>query len=275
MLQERIKDPEFRRAVHLMDLGDVNELREHLQAHPDLVLRRVNFDGRGYFSNPSLLEFAAENPIRHGTLPRNIEEVARVIVEAGGKADQPSLDSTLGLVSSGCVPRECGVQVPLIHLLCDYGADPDKAMLPALTHGEFQAVDALLARGATITLPVAAATGRLEDARRLLTSSSPEARHVALAFAAQNGHIESALLLLDAGEDPSRYNPSGCHAHSTPLHQAVVYGHLAVVRLLVERGASLDVKDLIYEGTPLGWAIYAKHAKIEEYLRSVAAPRGS
>ena len=45
-------------------------------------------------------------------------------------------------------------------------------------------------------------------------------------------------MLLNAGEDPSRYNPVGCHAHSTPLHQAALAGHIGVVRLLVQRGAS-------------------------------------
>jgi hypothetical protein len=44
---------------------------------------------------------------------------------------------TLALVSSGRVARECGAQVPLIDLLCSYGADPDYAMPPALPHGEF------------------------------------------------------------------------------------------------------------------------------------------
>ena len=78
-------------------------------------------------------------------------------------------------------------------------------------------------------------------------------------------------LLLDAGEDPDRYNPKGNHAHSTPLHQAVLAGHANVVRLLVERGAKLDIKDTIYEGTPLGWAIYGGRTEIAEYLRARGA----
>lgn len=41
-----------------------------------------------------------------------------------------------------------------------------------------------------------------------------------------------------------------------------------VVRLLVERGARLDIKDTIYEGTPLGWAVYGERAEIAEYLRA-------
>src|SRR5207245_433758 len=102
----------------------------------------------------------------------------------------------------------------------------------------------------------AAGLGRLDDTRRWLATASGEDRHRALALAAQHGHVAIVGLLLDAGEDPNRYNPKGNHGHSTPLHQAVWSAHDAVVRLLVERGARLDIEDTIYEGTPLGWAIY-------------------
>jgi hypothetical protein len=226
----------------------------------------VVFEGGNYFRNPSLLEFAAENPIRHGTLPANIVEVAKVIIEAGARTDLFMLNETLGLVCSGRVPRECGVQVSLIDLLCDSGADPDSAMLPALGHGEFEAMNELISRGATIDLPAAAATGRTEDAGRLLAASSDEGRHRALALAAQFGYSEIVGLLLDAGEDPNRYNPVGTHSHSTPLHQAALAGHMDIVRLLVERGARLDLKDTLFQGTPAGWAKYAGKSEVEEYL---------
>jgi peptide-methionine (S)-S-oxide reductase len=52
------------------------------------------------------------------------------------------------------------------------------------------------------------------------------------------------------------------------LHQAVLAGHEAVVRLLVERGARLDIEDTIYHWTPLGWARYAGKTEIENYLRA-------
>lgn len=45
----------------------------------------------------------------------------------------------------------------------------------------------------------------------------------------------------------------------------------AVVRLLVERGARIDIRDTVYEGTPLGWAMHAGRAEIADYLRSQAA----
>jgi ankyrin repeat protein len=40
------------------------------------------------------------------------------------------------------------------------------------------------------------------------------------------------------------------------------------VRLLVERGARLDIKDTIYEATPLGWATYGGRNEIAEFLRA-------
>ena len=74
----------------------------------------------------------------------------------------------------------------------------------------------------------------LRAARRNLLLQPGDGRHRALALAAQFGHTDTVRMLLDAGEEPSRYNPIGCHAHSTPLHQAALAGHIEVVRLLVE-----------------------------------------
>ena len=154
----------------------------------------------------------------------------------------------------------------MVNLLCDRGADADRAAESAAVLCELQAVDALLGRGARITLPLAAALGHTEDARRLLPNADPEKRHLALAIASQYGYLEIVRELLDAGEDPNRFNPVGGHSHSTPLHQAAGNGHLDVVQLLVERGAKLDVKDILFDGTPAGWANYAGKKEVEAYL---------
>lgn len=261
---ERIEDAVFRRSVDFIDAGDAEGLRAHLKQHPDLVRRRVVFEGANYFRNPTLLEFVAENPIRRGRLPANIVEVTRTILDAGAQ----ETDETLTLVCSGRVPRECGAQVPLIELLCDYGADASVGLRAALAHGETECVDALLGQGARIDLPSAAALGRAEETRSLLACASGKDRHRAFALAAQYGRAEIVRMLLDAGEDPDRYNPIGNHAHSTPLHQAAWAGHIDVVRLLVEHGARLDIEDLIWQATPTGWAAHAGRTEIENYLIS-------
>jgi hypothetical protein len=263
---ERIADPAFRQAVDLLDAGDVDGLRAHLEKHPGLVTGHVALDGGNYFTRPTLLEFTAENPTRHGRLPKNIVAVAKVILDAG--APQSAIDATLELVSSSLVARECGVQIAMIDLLCDQGADPNAGMLAPLFYGELDAVDELLRWGARLDLVVAAATGRLDAARAALAQSDDESRQRALALAAQHGHFEIVRLLLDAGENPDRYTPVGGHSHATPLHQAALAGHQRIVELLVERGARTDIPDLRYNGTPLGWAEWAGHGEVAEYLRA-------
>ena len=88
--------------------------------------------------------------------------------------------------------------------------------------------------------------------------------------------LEIVRVLLDVGEDPNRFNPVGGHSHSTPLHQAAGNGYLDVVKLLIERGANPNVKDILFGGTPAGWANYASKKEVEEYLRSIEkkAPEG-
>lgn len=262
---ERIEDVVFRHAVDLLDAGDVAGLRAHLKAHPGLARQRVLFEGGNYFRNPTLLEFIAENPVRRGKLPKNIVEVARVILDAG--VERSALNEALMLVATGSVPRDCGVQNALIDLLCDYGADGDSAVEAAAVQGELEAVSALIRRGARVTLPIAAALGRVEEVRCLLPKSDRERRRLAFALAAQFNRVEIARMLLDAGEDPNRYYPVGGHSHTTALHQAAGFGFEEMVHLLVERGARLDQKDVLWHGTPADWARYAGKKELEEYLR--------
>jgi hypothetical protein len=268
---ERIEDPVFRRAVDLLDAGDVAGLRAHLEQHPGLTRQHVLFEGRNYFRNPTPLEFIAENPVRRGKLPDNIVEIAKVILDAG--VDQDALNETLMLVATGSVSRECGVKAPLIDLLCAHGADPETAKHATALHDELEGLEALIRCGARIDLPLAAALNHVEDAQRLLPKADGESRHLAFALAAQYGRVEIVRMLLDAGEDPNRHNPVGGHSHCTPLHQAALGGHDELVRLLVERGSRLDIKDVLWHATPAGWAHHAGNGDIEEYLRAQEAAR--
>lgn len=93
---ERIADEKFRKAVDLVDTGAAESLELYLFKYPEVVHQRIFFDDTGYFSNPGLLEFTAENPIRNGKLPHNIVDIVRVILEAGAKNNSGSIDYTLG-----------------------------------------------------------------------------------------------------------------------------------------------------------------------------------
>lgn len=265
---ERIDDATFRRAVDLIDEGNVEELRKLVTESPELLQQTVSFEGGNYFSKPTLLEFIAENPIRNNRLPKNIVEVTRYLLESGADKNQHSVGMTLSLVCSGNVVREQGVQTQLIDLLCEFGADPTGAMMPALSHGEFEAANKLMECGAKLDIVSAAALGKQNIVEQKLASASADQKHQALAMASQHGRESVLRLLLESGEDPCRFNPVGFHAHSTPLHQAALSGNLAIVKLLIEFGADTTLKDTVFDGSPSGWARHAGHEDIAEFIKS-------
>jgi ankyrin repeat protein len=263
---------EFEAAAEAVVNGDRTALQEALDRNPALIRARSNrvccFDPRVH--RASLLHYVAANGVEgyRQTTPPNAVDIARVLLEAGAEpdavADMYGTESTtMSMLVSSSHPAQAGVQVALVELLLDFGAavegigrECDRPLQTALAFGMIDAANTLVRRGARIDLPTAAGLGLADQAARLLPAADAEARHRALSLAAQEGHADIVRLLLDAGEDPNRYNLKGNHAHSTPLHQAVIGGHEAVVRLLVERGARLDIRDTIWQSTPLGWAIY-------------------
>ena len=270
-----IPDPLFREAVSALDAGDVSALERLLAAHPHLLRDRLD-SGEGYFRQPYLLWFVAENPIRNGKLPGNIAQVTRTILEAaerqGVDSLQEQLDYALALVSSGRIAREHGVQRELIDVLLDAGASPGD-LLAALAHRELDAAEHLLERGAKLTLLAAVCLERRDDVARLLPSASAEDRQLALAGAALNGRADILALLIDSGVDLNAYSPPGFHSHGTALHHAVDSGSLDAVKVLVEAGADLGTRDRTHQGTPLDWAEYLERREITAYLRETGASR--
>lgn len=276
-----IPDSVFRDAVAAIDAGDVPALELLLADHPRLLGERLRA-GEGYFRDPYLLWFVAGNPVRNGSLPANVADVTRTIIDAARRAGVESLPHqlsiTLGLVASGRVPRECGVQAALIEVLVDAGADPNGALVAAIAHREVDAGERLLGRGARLTLLAAVCLNRLTEIDRLFEESDPENRQAALAGAALLGNTDGLAALIGKGMDTDAYGPVWFHPHATALHHAVDSGRLDAVRVLVDAGASLEIRDRIYGGTPLDWAEHLGRPEIADYLREslkAARPDGS
>jgi hypothetical protein len=282
---------EFESAAEAVINGDLSALEDGIGRHPALVHARSTRVCR--FDPPihraTLLHYLAANGVeRHRQrTPSNAVEIARALLLAGAEPDATAdmygaECTTMTLLVSSHHPAEAGLQVPLIELLLSFGAAMEgrgtkkwgPPLVTALTFGMIDAARALAKHGARIDLPAAAGLGLVDDAASLLVSADPRARHRALSLAAQHGRTEILRLLLDGGEDPNRFNHEGHHAHSTPLHQAVLGGHEAAVRLLVERGARMDIRDTIWNATPLGWALHRggkTKAEMAECLRSLGA----
>lgn len=277
----------FEAAVEAVVTGDLTTLESLLLQHPDLVLARsarvTHFDPPEH--RATLLHYVAANGVEgHRQMtPPNAVDVARALLRAGAEPDALAHMyggecTTMSMLVSSCHPARAGVQAALVDVLVDHGAavesrgagDWTSPLMTALAFGYRDAAAALVRRGATVqTVAAAAGLGRTAEVRALLPGATELDRHRALALAAQHGHVDVVRLLLDAGENPDRYNPKGHHMHSTPLHQAALAGHADVVRLLVERGAQLDIQDTIYHGRPLGWALHGGQTEIAEYLRGL------
>src|SRR5678815_5637624 len=116
-----IADPLFREAIEAIDAGDVPSLQHLLKTNPQLISKRLDSPDEGYFKHPYLLWFVADNPIRQKKLPANIVDITRILIDAvrtnATDSFQQQIDYTLGLVATGRIPRESGVQNEWIDLL--------------------------------------------------------------------------------------------------------------------------------------------------------------
>ena len=257
----------FESAVEAVVNGDLGALQDALRRAPRLVSARSNrvccFDPPVH--RATLLHYVAANGVEgyRQRTPANAVEIARTLLQAGAEPDALAdmyggECTTMSMLVSSSHPAKAGLQVPLVELLLNFGAAIEGRgtrkwggpLFIALTFGMIDAAKALAKRGARIDLPSAAGLGLVDDAIRLLPSADDAARHRALSLAAQQGHAEIVHLLLDAGEDPNRYNPESNHPHTTPLHQAVLGGHETVARLLVACGVRLDIPDTIWGARP-------------------------
>lgn len=251
-----------------IDAGDVSALERLIAQHPRLLRDRLDAPGAwlrdqvgaaldGFFERPYLLWFVAEDPVRNGTLPRNIASITRTIAQAAKRAGVDNLseqvDHALRLVSWSWIARECDVQIELIDALVDAGASLDRNPENALVNANFAAAAHLIERGASLTLAAALCLERWDDVTRLGPAASAAERQFGLVLAALNGKAEALRRMVDLGVDLNEPCPN-LYPHGTPLHHAVSSGSLDAVRVLVEAGANLGTRDTAWDGTPLNWA---------------------
>jgi Ankyrin repeats (3 copies) len=263
LLDERfIADPSFRAAVDAIHAGDAAALAALLDAEPRLLRERImgpdvyrRVQRHQYFLDPKLFWFVANNPTLADRMPPNIVDVARVMLDRG--VDQADLDYALGLTMTSSAAREQGLQLPLMRTLLAAGARADRAtILSTAAHRELGALRALLDGGQPMTAPIAASLGASDELRELLRDADRDDVQTAFGLAVINGHLEAARLALAAGADVDAYLP--VHAHSTALHHAAGEDNVAMIELLLEHGARRDLRDTLWNATPLDWAIYGK-----------------
>jgi outer membrane protein assembly factor BamB len=101
----------------------------------------------------------------------------------------------------------------------------------------------------------------------LLSAQAPvpnqsQAQSEALANAARSGDTAQVAALLDKGVD---VNAKGRYG-ATALFFAADKGHLDVVKLLVARGADINIQDTFYRTRPINWALENGHTDVAIFL---------
>ncbi len=256
----------FEAAADAVVAGDVATLTRLLRADPKLVRARST---RAH--QATLLHYVGANGVEdfRQKTPRNAVEIAKILLKAGAEVDADNGDyggrgTALGLVATSVHPARMGVQIALLDTLLQAGASPDglpggwNPLIAALHNGRGHAAEFLAARGARLDLEGAAGVGRLEVVRSFFEANEnlkPGATRAQMEdgflWACEYGHIGVVEFLLDKGLDAA--TKRGC----TGLHWAAFSAHADIVKLLLKRSAPMDVRDDNFDGTPLGWALYA------------------
>lgn len=122
---------------------------------------------------------------------------------------------------------------------------------------------------------------RLEVLDRLVRAGArPDAdpyRGTPLIWASVCNRPEAVAWLLDHGADINRKATFGGLTHGqgiTALHLAAQYGNMAVVRLLVERGADRAIEEDLYRSTAVAAANHFGQTEVRDYLMNALEPPG-
>ena len=212
--------------------------------------------------------FRPDNRWLHLLLNRGLTASDRINWKTGNRVG--TLDFLLGhAATKGFADR--------VELLLRHGADPRGSSYyngrthyeNALLHG-FGEVAALLRRAgaeptelspedrfraACMSGDEAAARAALDAAPQSL--SGPDTLHTAASL----GNVDAVRCLLNLGADPNATARDG----TTALHHAGWNDRRKVAEILVAHGAR-PLRDTSHGSTPAGWAAYAGHAAMRDYL---------
>jgi ankyrin repeat protein len=87
----------------------------------------------------------------------------------------------------------------------------------------------------------------------------------AFVYACMHGHIDAARLLLDKGAEINVI-PGGFDYAGTGLHYAALNGHRPMVEFLLAHGADRSIKDTKVNSTAAGWADHGGHPYLRDFL---------
>lgn len=286
-------DAKFHPAMAAIEAGDVEKFKALIAADPSLATSRSST------SHPTLLQCLV---LDGKDKPYHVE-MAQILVDAGAELNGP-LSATASSDNRTCA-----------ELLLDRGAAIDgtggwSPLEEALYWNSKDVVALLVERGAKVqNLRMAAGLGRTDliesyfnpdgtlkpeagkinwpwgDLETIAQSNHPADGKQSLSdrvnawsqdrqgiinnafvYACAHGHIDAAKLLLEKGAEINVV-AGGFDYAGTGLHYAALNGQRAMVEFLLNQGADRNVKDTKVGSTSAGWAEYGGHKDLLELLR--------
>lgn len=266
-------DAKFHPAIAAVNAGDLELFKSLVAADPTLATSRSTK------SHPTLLQCVA---LDGKDKPNNVE-MAEVLIDAGAELNEP-------LVAAASMDNRAVAEV-----LVDRGAAIDGAggwspLEEALYWNNRNTMALLLERGARVqNLRTAAGLGRndlIESYFNADGTLKPEAGKIdwpfsklkttwsedqqgiinnAFVYACMHGHIDAAKLLLEKGAEINVI-PGGFDFAGTGLHYAALNGHRPMIEFLLAHGADRTIKDTKVFSTPAGWAEHGGHKELLDLL---------
>jgi ankyrin repeat protein len=283
----------FHPAMAAIKAGDLERFKELIAADPSLATSRSTR------SHPTLLQCL----VLDGKDKPNAVEMAKVLIDAGAELNEP-------LVAAGSIDNQ-----PVAELLLDRGAALDGTggwtpLEEALYWNSRNAIALFLERDAKIqNIRTAAGLGRTDLIESYFNSDGslkPEAGRInwpwgdletidasnhpptgkktlsdrvnawsqdrqgiinnAFVYACMHGHIDAAKLLLEKGAEINVI-PDGFDFAGTGLHYAALNGHRPMVQFLLDHGADRNIRDTKVGTTPASWAEHGGHTELLDLLR--------
>lgn len=266
----------FEAAADAIVTGDIARVRALVDARPGLVEHRSTRD-----HHSTLLHYVSANGVEdfRQRTPTNIVEIAEFLIDRGADVNAESdayggHSTTLGLAATSLHPEKAGVQIALLELLLNRGANIEQrgqasnrmsAVVGCLANGQGRAARFLASRGASLDLPGAAGVNRadvvatyFDEQHALIHGATPEQRDLAVMYAAGYGADDALRVLLANGASPNGGNrTTKVWDGQTALHWTTYGPHVGAAAQLIAAGATIDARDARWQATPLDWALHA------------------
>ena len=239
LLIERGADPFDTQSLYNTSLHSDNTFwLEFLYSRSEAAGDAERWHSKAAWSNNGMLDYLIGNAVS-----RNHVKRTRWLLEHGAHATTHHSYSKRTLHAEAML----GGFSELAQLLVEFGAQPERL---EGTHA-FQA---------------ACMSGDRDTARRLV-AAHPELRRFPgpMYQAADRDRVDVAELLLELGVSPDVE-----HGGWTALHSCAHNNSLRVAKLLIERGATIDVREQRFHSTPLGHAAWASQREMVDLLSEVS-----